>query len=99
MKRIFIVASVSVLLGGCGPVSITTGDSISTVALENFFKKHKVEKNRAAALKKRSLGDSYLATIHGYPNNLAVCEELIAPYNKSTSKSIVPGSYYCEELR
>ena len=47
-----------------------------------------------------TLGDvAYLATIHGYPNNLSVCKELIAPYNKDSSKSVIAGEYYCEELR
>lgn len=55
--------------------------------------------NTVAAIKKRSFAQSYLATVHGYPNNMSVCEELIEPYNKDPSLSGVPGEYYCEELR
>jgi hypothetical protein len=54
----------------------------------------------AVALKKRTLGGvAYLATIHGFPNNRSVCEEIIAPYNKDPSLSVIPGEYFCEELR
>jgi hypothetical protein len=73
--------------------------SITSTDLERFFRRHKIENKHAVAIKKRSVGEAYLATIHGYPNNLSVCEELIAPYNKTPSKSVVPGAYYCEELR
>jgi hypothetical protein len=41
----------------------------------------------------------YLATIHGYPDSLSVCEEVAAPYNKDGSMSVIGGEYYCEELR
>ena len=42
-----------------------------------------VDGHYAVAIKKRSLGgESYLATVHGYPTNLSVCEQLIAPYNQ-----------------
>jgi hypothetical protein len=58
---------------GCGPVTVTIGNSITDAELEQFFRQHKVDGNYAAALKKNSLGTSYLATIHGYPNNLEVC--------------------------
>lgn len=96
--RAFLLVIVS-SLAGCGPVSITTGDTISPERLETFFRTHKVGRAHAVALKKRSLGDvSYLVTVHGYSNNLSVCEELIAPYNKNSSLSVIPGSYFCEEL-
>jgi hypothetical protein len=98
VKRMLLVAVV-VIVAGCDSVSLTLGDSISADELEHFLRKHKVENNPAAALKKRSMGVAYLATIHGYPNNLSVCNELIAPYNKDSSLSTVPGTYFCEELR
>jgi hypothetical protein len=44
-------------------------------------------------------GSAYLATIHGYPNNRSVCEQIIAPYNKDAALSVIPGEYFCEELR
>jgi hypothetical protein len=75
------------------------GDSITNQQLESFFRAHTVEGHHVVALKKRSLGVvSYLATIHGYPNNLSVCEELVVPYNKEASTSVIAGDYYCEEL-
>jgi hypothetical protein len=84
----------------CNPVTILIGDSISSTDLENFFRKHKVDNNYAVAIKKHSLGgDPYLVTIHGYPDNISVCERLIAPYNEDSSLSAIPGDYYCEELR
>jgi hypothetical protein len=52
------------------------------------------------ALKKRTLGEvAYLATVHGFPNNISVCEELIKPYNEDSSMSTLAGEYFCEELR
>jgi hypothetical protein len=88
------------LLMGCDQVTVTTGDTIPSSEVEDFFRKHKVDGNRAVAMRKRSLGGvAYLATIHGYPDNLSVCEEVIAPYNKDASLSDIPGQYFCEELR
>lgn len=49
--------------------------------------------------KKLIPGTAYLGTIHGYPNNLSVCEELIEPYNTDPTLTTIPGStYYCETL-
>ena len=87
-------------LVGCGPATVTTGDSISSDDLQSFFGKHKIDGNGAVAIMKRSFGEvSYLATIHGYPTNLSVCEQLIAPYNEDPSLTSIPGLYYCEPLR
>ncbi len=52
----------------------------------------------AYAIRKRGVADSWLATVHGYPNNVSVCEELIAPYNANAELSALPGEYYCERL-
>lgn len=88
------------LLAGCTAGTLMPGDSITNEQLESFFRSRKVEGNHVVALKKRSAGvASYLATIHGYPNNFSVCEELVAPYNKDGSMSVIAGEYYCEELR
>jgi hypothetical protein len=57
-------------LVGCGPATVTTGDSISSDDLQSFFGKHKIDGNGAVAIMKRSFGEvSYLATIHGYPTS------------------------------
>lgn len=99
MRQVGIIAML-IALSGCGEISVIRGDSISEAELESFFRKHKVEGNRPVALKKRSIaGIAYLATVHGYPNNLSVCEELIAPYNDDTSLSVLPGDFFCEVLR
>ncbi|RJF95267.1 hypothetical protein D3871_17660 [Noviherbaspirillum saxi] len=90
----------AVVLTGCTRVTVTTGSSISNEDLEAFFHKHKVDGNYAAALKKSAAGvASYLATIHGYRDNMAVCKSLIEPYNKDPSLSAISGTYYCQELR
>ena len=100
MRQAIILAAVLLTpFGGCDQVSVTTGD-ISSSDVEALFRKHKVDGYYAVALKKDTLGGAaYLATIHGFPNNLSVCEEMIAPYNKDPSLSDIPGQYFCEELR
>lgn len=52
----------------------------------------------AYKLMKRGAANSWLATIHGYPDNGAVCEELIEPYNNDPSLSVMSGTYYCEAI-
>jgi len=97
--RFFIICSLLITLSGCGKITITVGDSITAEELESFFRKHKVDGNYPVALKKHSIGDSYLATIHGYPDNLSVCQQIIEPYNKNKKSSAIEGEYYCEVLR
>jgi hypothetical protein len=98
MKCIMAIVVLAVT-AGCGPVTVTFGESVTEVEVEQFFRKHQVGKSPAAALKKRSIGILYLATIHGYADNLSVCNELVAPYNRDPSLSTIPGAYFCEELR
>jgi len=97
MKLVFL--AITLIFTGCDTVTITQGTSISAEELEQFFRKHQIDNNMPVALKKRSLGDGYLATIHGYPDNLSVCMQLIEPYNKNPKMSDIPGTYFCEELR
>ena len=74
-----------------------SGSDLTEDKLDKFFRNHTVSGKYAVAIKKYSLGvTSYLGTIHGYPNNLSVCEELIAPYKEDASLSVIPGKYYCE---
>ena len=99
MKLVHLLIGATLLMG-CDQVTVTTGDTIASSDVEDLFRKHKVNGYPAVALKKRTLGSvAYLATIHGFPNNHSVCEELIAPYNKDASLSVIPGEYFCEELR
>jgi hypothetical protein len=97
LVHVFVGAA---LLIGCDQITVATGNSVSSSEVEEFFRKHKVDGNHAVAMKNRSLGVvAYLGTIHGYPNNFSVCEEVLAPYNKDPSLSAMPGTYFCEELR
>ena len=41
---------------------------------------------------------AWLATIHGYPDNRSVCEDLIAPYNTDPDLPVLPGIYFCREV-
>jgi len=99
VKQVLLIVIV-VTCAGCGPVTVTSGDSITYAELEQFFRKHKIDGNHAAALKKLSfVGDVYVITIHGYPNNLEVCESLAAPMRTGNLLwSDIPGVYHCELL-
>jgi hypothetical protein len=102
-KSVALAMFLSALLG-CDLGNPVQGRDLSEEGLEAFFRKHTVNGNHAVAAKVRftvpSPGVAYLLTVHGYPNNLSVCEELIAPYNKDPSLSVMPGNtYFCEVLR
>jgi hypothetical protein len=91
------------IIAAAGPGADSGGD-LSEEDLEDFFRRHTVSGNRAVAIKLRfsvpTAGTAYLATVHGYPNNRQVCEELIAPYNSDPSLTTIPGGrYFCEILR
>ena len=76
------------------------GGDLSSSDVEEFFRGHKVDGYYAVAIKKRSpAGVIYLSTVHGFPTNMSVCEDLIVPYNKDPSLSVLGGEYFCEELR
>ena len=99
MKLVHMLIGATLLMG-CDQVTVTTGDTIASSDVEDFFRNRKVDGNQTVALKKRFPGgEAYLATVHGYPNNRSVCEDLIAPYNKDASLSVLPEDYFCEELR
>ena len=102
--KLFIALIVSTTLIGCDQTTSQFSTDISETQLDAFFRSKTVAGNHAAAIKLRftvpQAGVSYLGTIHGYPNNLSVCEELIAPYNEDPSLTTIPGaSYFCEVLR
>lgn len=99
MRIVLLITLVTSAIGCSNPTTTMTTD-MSDVQLEEFFRNHTVLGMPVAGLKKRSLGTvAYLATVHGFPNNLSVCEELIKPYNDDASKSDIPGDYFCEEIR
>jgi hypothetical protein len=92
---VLAIAAIS-LVAGC----TQAGGNLSSTQLESYFRHHQVNGHYAVAVKKRSAaGESYLMTIHGYPNNLSVCEMLIKPYNENAKLSVLPGNYHCEVLR
>jgi len=100
--KLFLVTAIAAtgLLTACGQAKIAASSAITSEELESFFRHHVVNDHHAAALKKHSAaGDSYLLTVHGFPNNFAVCQKLIEPYNEDPQLSVVPGQYFCEELR
>ncbi len=78
--------------------------NLSEKELEDFFRNHTIANNYAVAIMQDFSfpidGTAYLGTIHGYPDNKSVCEELIAPYNDDPSLSTIPGAlYYCKTLK
>lgn len=80
------------------------GGDLTEEDLDAFFRKHTVSGKHVVAVKKLTTisgqsAVSYLSTIHGYPDNLGVCKELIAPYNEDPSLSVIPATYFCEVLR
>ena len=64
--------------------------------VQRFFAKNKVGRSPDIAVMKN--GTDHLMTIHGYMDDLAVCEQLIEPYNQDSSLSTLPGSYSCVPL-
>ena len=99
LVRVAAIAAIG-LLTACGQAKIAANSAVTSTELESFFRHHTVNEHHAVALKKRSAaGDSYLLTVHGYPNNLTVCQKLIKPYNEDPQLSVMSGQYFCEELR
>lgn len=105
MRKFMCIVTV-LLLTGCNlsSPSVNMKKNISEDDLESFFRSKTISGNYAAAIKIRFTrplpGVAYIGTIHGYPNNFAVCEELIEPYNADPTLTVIPGStYFCEELR
>ena len=64
--------------------------------LKAYFSKHKIGTSPDYAIMKN--GDDYLATIHGYLDDQAVCMSLIKPMNEDPSLSVMPGTYSCVPL-
>lgn len=104
-----IISLLTIIFGLVGYIVFSSNDNVSNgnlteEELELFFREHTIANNNAVAIKIDFTipqpGTAYLGTIHGYPNNRSVCEELIAPYNEDPSLTTIPGgTYYCEVLR
>jgi hypothetical protein len=65
-------------------------------AVRKFFAKNRVGPSPDYAIMKN--GTDHLATIHGYMNDRETCLQLIEPYNKNPSLSLLPGTYTCVAL-
>jgi len=97
MRKIFSVVLAFFVMTGCNnsPSNLDEYDE----NLRAAFQDKPIGKSPAFALMKESVaGPAWLATIHGYPNNLSVCEELIAPYNEDPDLSVLNGKYYCQAV-
>lgn len=104
MKKLICVMTVLFLMGCDVSSPSVNKKNLSEDDLESFFRGKTISGNYAAAIKLRFTlplpGVAYIGTIHGYPNNLTVCEELIEPYNADPTLTVIPGgAYFCEELR
>lgn len=98
--RIVVMLALAAMLIGCSQVGILADHNLSEAQLKSFFRHHTISGHPAVALEKRSMGGvSYLMTIHGYPNSLKVCQEIVRRYNENPSLSVIPGHYYCEVLK
>lgn len=75
------------------------GSDITYEEFEIYLRNHTIDGNVAVAIKKASFaGVAFLATVHGYPDNSSVCEDLIEPYNNDPSMSVMGGQYFCQRL-
>ena len=98
MKLIRVVIVPFVILAGCtnDPTNLQEFNDDLRQVLET---KPAELGTPTALMKKGPAGADWLATIHGYPNNTGVCEDLIKPYNQSPELSTLPGTYYCEDIK
>lgn len=75
------------------PVTEAEAESLTEAELDAFFRQHTIEGNHTAAIKRRFTvpedDTAYLGTIHSYPDNLAVCEDLIVLYNEDPSLTVI----------
>ncbi len=67
--------------------------------IKKYFNTHKTSSSAFMLIKNSKVGgDASLAVIFGLMDNQKACEELIAPYNRDPSLSIIDGVYRCEKL-
>ena len=93
MRFLLVIACLALTSCGKKPNDIDDYEAALRETLQNT----PLGKAEAYALMKNTVaGPAWLATIHGYPDNLSVCEELIQPYNEDKSLSTLPGEYYYE---
>jgi len=77
---------------------VSCGSEGGEEGLKEQLRKHPVGGSPAVMLKKSGIAESWLATIHGYLDNMSVCEDMIKPYNENPSLSDVEGTYYCQPV-
>jgi hypothetical protein len=101
MRRSLIIPLCLVLASCAGEGNNSKADPVSDFEMElvKTYQGKPAGTSRAYALHKQTVGGpAWLATIHGYPDNKTVCEQLIEPYNSGEMPSDLPGTYFCEEL-
>lgn len=101
MSKIFLISAM-LCIAGCASENSEgreeTLDAFESRLAQVYYSKPSGY-SRAYAIKKNSMaGPTWLASVHAYPDNKSVCEQLIAPYNSGELSSVLPGEYYCEEL-
>ena len=95
MRYFFLLSAI--ILSGCDN-SPGTLEDFNDDLLRTLQNKPTDLGKPAMLMKSGSAEGDWLATIHGYPNNLEVCEQLIEPYNSDPSMSVIPGQYFCREV-
>lgn len=69
------------------------------IELSEVYQSKPANYSRAYAVMKTGVaGRDWLATVHGLPDNLAACEEIIAPYRTDAALTTLQGRYFCEEI-
>ena len=92
MKIILILI---LFLAGCNGEQ----KKITEEDIKKYFNTHKTSSTAFMLIKNSKVGgDASLAVIFGLMDNQKACEELIAPYNKDSTLSIIDGVYRCEKL-
>lgn len=67
--------------------------------IKKYFNDHKTSSSAYMIIKNSEIGgDANLAVIFGLMDNQRACEELIAPFNKDSTLSVIKGIYRCEKL-
>lgn len=99
MKLTLLAALVATLAACSAPHSDESDIEEKEAQIEAFFGSLESSTARPVALKKNSIGvTSYLLTVHGYGDNLGVCNELIAMHQASGKGSVIEGDYYCQPI-
>lgn len=100
MKAWIGLAVLSASIAGCSDQQPIETERVGFYnKLEAAYKSKPSRWSRAYALMKESpTGEDWLLTVHGLPDNKAVCDEIVEPYNSDPSLSAMSGTYICVEI-